>query len=75
MQIPMPQTGPRGSPLAEKRHGSAAIIIAAATLMPSHTRIVLPFTVIEQPSFIGCALVIFEAICESISASSLSINP
>jgi hypothetical protein len=51
MQMPMPQSGLRGSPLTEKRHGSLAIIIAAATLVPSRTRIVLPFTVMEKASF------------------------
>jgi hypothetical protein len=33
MQIPMPHKGPRASPLTEKRHGSPAIVIAAATLV------------------------------------------
>ncbi len=53
MQMPMPQSGQRGSPLAEKRHGSPTIIIAAATLVPAATRTSLPFTVIEQLSLIN----------------------
>jgi hypothetical protein len=47
MQMPIPQKGARASCRAEKRHSSLAIIIAAATLVPSATRIGRPFTVIE----------------------------
>jgi hypothetical protein len=53
MQMPMPHSGPRASPLTENRHGSPDIIIAAATLVPAATRIGLPFTVIEQLSLIN----------------------
>jgi len=56
MQIPMPQSGPRGSPLSEKRHGSLAMMTAAATLAPELTRTCLPLTVMEQLSLIGCTL-------------------
>jgi hypothetical protein len=50
MQIPIPQSGPRGSPRTEVRHGSPAIIIAAATLVSAETRICFPFTVMLKPS-------------------------
>jgi hypothetical protein len=53
MQMPMPQSGPRASPLTENRHGSPAIIIAAATLVPAATSTDLPFTVIGQHSLIN----------------------
>jgi hypothetical protein len=52
MQMPMPQSGPRGSPRTEKRHGSLASITAAATLAPRGTRTCFPLTVMEQPSLI-----------------------
>jgi hypothetical protein len=45
MQMPMPQSGARASPSTENRHGSPAIIIAAATLVPAATCIGRPFTV------------------------------
>ena len=49
MQMPIPQKGARASRRTENRHGSLAIIIAAATLVPSATRTGWPFTVIEKP--------------------------
>jgi hypothetical protein len=52
MQMPMPQSGPRGSPLTEKQHGSLASMTAAATLAPRGTRTCFPLTVMEQPSLI-----------------------
>jgi hypothetical protein len=36
-QIPMPQSGARGSPLTDRLQGCPAIIIAAATLVSSET--------------------------------------
>jgi hypothetical protein len=45
-QIPMPQSGPRGSPLTEVRHACPAIMIAAATVVSVVTEIFRPFTVI-----------------------------
>jgi hypothetical protein len=65
--MPMPHSGPRASPPTENRHGSPAIIIAAATLVPDTTRIGLPFTVIGQLSPINrtFSLVNFPAfLCE-----------
>jgi hypothetical protein len=53
MQMPMPHSGPRASPRTENRHGSLAIVTAAATLTPTATRISLPFTVMEQLSLIN----------------------
>jgi hypothetical protein len=50
MQMPMPQKGARASPSVENRHGSFAIITAAATLVPLATRTALPFTLMEKPS-------------------------
>jgi len=50
MQMPIPQNGVRGSPRTENRHGSLAIIMAAATLVTSATLIARPFTVMEKPS-------------------------
>jgi len=47
MQIPIPQSGARVSPFTETRHCSPAIMIAAATLVPSANRIGLPLTVTE----------------------------
>jgi hypothetical protein len=52
MQMPMPHSGARGSPLTEIRHAAPAIINAAATVVPSRTFIRAPFTVIQQPSLI-----------------------
>jgi hypothetical protein len=52
MQMPIPQKGARASCRTEKRHGSLAIIIAAATLVPWATRMGLPFTVIEKSSLL-----------------------
>jgi hypothetical protein len=51
MQMPMPHSGARGSPCTEKRHGSLAIMMAAATLVPAATDTAMPFTVIEKVSF------------------------
>jgi hypothetical protein len=48
MQMPMPQSGLRASPVVEKRLGSPAIIKAAATQVPAATCTCLPFTVMEQ---------------------------
>jgi hypothetical protein len=56
MQMPMPQSGARGSPLTEKRHGSLAFVTAAATLVPPLTRILLPLTVMGKASVIERAL-------------------
>jgi hypothetical protein len=50
MQMPMPQKGARASPPTENRLGSLAIIIAAATEVPSATRTGFPFTVMKNPS-------------------------
>jgi hypothetical protein len=47
MQIPIPQSGERAPPSTENRHGSPAIITAAATLIPWTTRTGLPLTVME----------------------------
>jgi len=52
MQMPIPHSGARASPLTEKRQGSPAIITAAATLVPKATRTFFPFTVIQRPSHI-----------------------
>ena len=52
MQMPMPHSGPRASPQTENRHGSPAIIIAAATLVPAATFIDSPFTLIVQLSLV-----------------------
>jgi hypothetical protein len=52
MQMPMPHSGPRGSPRTENRHGSLAIITAAATLVPRATRTSFPFTIMEKRSLI-----------------------
>jgi hypothetical protein len=54
MQMPMPQSGPRGSPLTDNRHGSLAMTIAAATLQPAVTRTCRPLMVIEMSSLIDC---------------------
>ena len=50
MQMPIPQSGARGSPRTDIRQGSFAIIIAADTLVASVTRTMRPFTVMEKPS-------------------------
>jgi hypothetical protein len=50
--MPIPQSGERGSPFTEIRHGWPAIIIAAATLVPSDTCTGLPFTLMEKLSLI-----------------------
>jgi hypothetical protein len=52
MQMPIPHNGPRGRPCTETRHGSPAVIMAAATLVPSETRTGLPLTVMEKLSLI-----------------------
>jgi len=44
-QIPMPQRGPRGSPLTDVRQACPAITIATATVAPEGTRTGVPFTV------------------------------
>jgi hypothetical protein len=41
----MPHNGPRGSPLTEDRHAWPAIAIAMATVAPTGTETVAPFTV------------------------------
>ena len=51
MQIPIPQSGPLGSPLTEVRQGSPDIIIAAATLISEVTRTCVAFTVMKKVSF------------------------
>jgi hypothetical protein len=50
MQIPMPQSGERGSPVTDRRQGWPAIIIAAATLVSSETCTDRPFTMMEKLS-------------------------
>jgi hypothetical protein len=62
MQTPIPQSGPRASPRTENRHGSFAIISAAATLVPGVTRTSLPLIVMEHPSLIHPAPLISKAI-------------
>jgi hypothetical protein len=52
MQIPMPHSGPRACPLTEKRQGSPAMKMAAATLVPADTRIGWRFTVMKKLSLI-----------------------
>jgi hypothetical protein len=44
-QIPMPQSGPRGSPLTDVRQACPASIIAIATVVPEGTTTGFPFTV------------------------------
>jgi len=46
----MPQSGERGSPVTDRRHGWPAIIIAAATLVSSDTCTERPLTVMEKLS-------------------------
>ena len=55
MQMPMPQKGARASPRAENRLGSLAIMIAAATCVPSATCTGFPLIVMENPSLFICA--------------------
>jgi hypothetical protein len=50
MQMPMPQSGARASPVTEKRQGPLAIMTAAATLVPAATLTGLPLTVMEISS-------------------------
>src|ERR1041385_8494953 len=44
-QIPIPHSGPRGSPFTETRHACPAIITAAATVAPEATTTCAPLTV------------------------------
>jgi hypothetical protein len=53
MQMPIPQSGPRAWPETENRHGSPAIITAAATLVPASTTICFPFTVMGTSSLLN----------------------
>jgi hypothetical protein len=46
-QIPMPHSGPRGSPDTDLRHAEPAIVIATATVAPSGTLTSTPFTFTE----------------------------
>jgi hypothetical protein len=46
--MPIPQSGPRGSPETDTRQGAPACMITAATLDPGSTRTVRPFTLIEM---------------------------
>ena len=56
MQMPIPQSGPLGSPPIETRHAAPAINIAAATLVSATTRTSLPFTRIVKPSLVTLSL-------------------
>jgi len=51
MQIPIPQSGPRGSPRTDVRQASPAIIMAAAMLISALTWTFFPFTVMLKLSF------------------------
>jgi hypothetical protein len=44
-QMPMPHTGPRGSPVTDLRHAFPAIAIATATMAPEGTVTGAPSTV------------------------------
>jgi hypothetical protein len=44
-QIPIPHSGPRGSPATDVRHACPAIVIATATVAPSGTDTAEPFTI------------------------------
>jgi hypothetical protein len=58
-QIPIPQSGPRASPLTEVRHACPEIIIAAATVVSVATEICRPFTVIViSPGMISLAMIL-----------------
>lgn len=50
MQMPIPQSGARGSPFADMREGWFAMSSAAATLVPFGTRIDRPFTLMGRLS-------------------------
>lgn len=47
-QIPIPQSGPRGAPPTDTRHGCPASIAAAATVVPGSTSTVTPLTVRDR---------------------------
>jgi hypothetical protein len=49
----MPQSGPRGSPEADRRHGAPAITRATATLEPDGRRMAFPLT---NTSTVSCML-------------------
>jgi hypothetical protein len=58
-QIPIPQSGPRASPLTEVRHACPAIIIAAATVVSVAMETLRPFTVIViSPGMILLAMIL-----------------
>jgi hypothetical protein len=52
MQMPIPQNGARGSCRTDTLQASSAIIIAAATLVPSATQIARPLIAIKKFPFI-----------------------
>jgi hypothetical protein len=68
MQMPIPHSGPRASPLTENRHGSPAIITAAATLVPRATRSLSPFTVIHNSWLTNHALSPESMVCRTTAA-------
>jgi hypothetical protein len=79
MQIPIPQTGPRGSPPTDLRQGSSAIIIATATLISADACTGRPLTVMEKFSIIGVPgpltnSNLYQRIEEAWNPSALPIN-
>jgi hypothetical protein len=55
--MPIPHSGPRGSPVADVRQICAAMAIAAATLVPARTATGAPFTVNVTSSGIADLLI------------------
>lgn len=69
-QMPMPQSGPRASPVTDARQGCPAIITATATVVPAGTATWWPFTVKVRES--GAASILRQYVVNNIQCGNIA---